>query len=1043
MSYDDFSEIISGPAKGSQSSAPVPPSIAEYDEQIDAAQSMVDQGLEQYQWGTKGVVNLSNKRDAAVRRESYDEFSDVTGEKPGLKQYAAAFAESAGFEAIRGSGAITGAGIGAKLGAFGGPKGALFGGAIGLFGGAGIADQAARELSLTPAEEQPPELRVSAYPGAVAGGSVLPAAGVYGMARSGFRFGPNPGALEKPSMTAHAVNDMADFANKSAIWKSREAWMVGTSAAGAAAAGYMFPESELWRFTGEIFGPLAHTAAVSAGSGAIRGGMNLYRTMFPKGAESVAGMVLESAFKASDGDPVIFNRIVRDFAKNNPEFASAYLTPAQISDDSAMRNIEKSLAAIDKKFGSRAAESAREGLEAVRTQIGLFSAIGGEGSPEALQVASKMRVKYYEMLNDLVLKSATEDALAAVARISTENPANARQISKAASESLGNAVKQVSDIETMLWNDVENVPVTSLRNMTDYFNENVLRSDIPPEVYNDIPLEARKFLYRMFVRGKDVDVGATSNDLVSVLSRDTAAHTPDPVFRGSETNTNELQKMRSRFLQMARAASRDPEKANSARVYNELAESILDDIDATFAESGTSSAYEAARQFTKAKHDTFTRSFVGEALAEGRYGRRIDPEILLRKAMASGKEVTTLRMAELEQATRFLDTQGYGDDNSYRVMVDAQDRMIRLMAIDAYDPYKETISVPKLKTFLGKYNDLLTERFPGVKREIEQAIQFSTHREDLASMIKGDEINRNKNMLSRIYRMGADPVETSARILRSPSRSDKLTAALNELKRGLDGEIIDKVTGKTRNMTSLEKRAAMDGFSTSVFEAAMYQSMNNVTEGGQVSMVLQPQKFRSILFEPATAGQKPIMDIMVEQKMITQEVASKIKRILDVSTNIQNYDKVKPIDMENQFSTELNILASRLFGSGVVGWAARKIHMGSSIIVHGAAARYSQNVATKLPQGKIINVLVDAFSDSTNDYEKLRLLTNRTNDPLRAIENSRQMHAWFIRMGYMTTNETATEMKNMMFSLHDETIKHLEDTRPQWNQPLEETSTLQ
>lgn len=936
-----------------------------------------------------------------------------------------AFGEAAGSEAIRGSGAIAGAGIGGAIGgAVGGPPGALVGGLIGMVGGATIGDKARKELGLQAFEESPPETQGFANIGSVLGGSLIPAAGTATMARTGFRFGPLPGSLDKPSMVGAMVNDLADFAATSRTWGARETLMTGYSAAGSGLAGTVAPDNDLLRIGAEIGMPLAHHAVVSTASGAVRSTMNLVRLMKPSGQETVAAMILQQAFKSADGDPVVFNRIIRDFAKNNPEFDAAYLTPGQITGDPTAINLEKALSQINSKFGSRAAESAREGLEAVRHQIALFSAIGGENAPEALQIASALRVKYYDMMNDMIVRTATQDALDAVTRISTDQPRNAREISRTASEALGTAVEQVRGIERQLWDAVENLPTRDVSNLRNYFTTSVIGEDIPPQAYNDIPLEVRKFLYRMFVRGQDVGpVSKTSNDLVSVLSRDTAAHAPDPVFRGPETNTNELQNMRSRFLQMARAASKDPEKANMARIYNDLAESLLDDIDATFAASGASDAYTAARQFTKSKHDVFTRTFAGESMAEGRYGRRIDPEILLKRAMSTGGEVTALRMMELEQATRFLDTQGYGSHESYRIMADAQERMIRLMAIDAYDPRGETISVPKLKNFLKKYDDLLTERFPGVKREIEDAIQFSDHRKELVDMLKGQSRTmRTQNILGRIHG-GQDPVEMGAKILRSPTRATKLVNTIADLKAALRGDIVDATTGNIRAMTPSEKRQALDGFSASLFEAAIYQSTTRTTSGGQVSPVLQPQLFRSVLFDPATPGQKPIIEIMRDEGLISNEAVTSIKRILDVSTKIQNYENIKPSELENQFSTELAILASRLLGSGTVGWLARKVNMGSSIIVHGAAARYAQTTATKLPQNKIINVLVDAFSDSTNNYEKLRLLSEKPTDILKQVENSRQLHAWFIRAGYLNTEDSLKEMSDLMFSIHDDTEK--------------------
>lgn len=1005
--YSGFADVLdpNAPTK------PTPADMSQWTSRKPAEQTPVNPTTEQV-------------REESVTADPYSEFAEVDHSQR-FKSDMRAFGEAGVAEAIRGGGAIAGAGIGGTLGAAGGPVGAVVGGVVGLVAGAMIGDKARTELGLTAAEENPAETRAIANVGSVLGGSAVPAAGIYGMARTGFRFGPVPGSLQKPSMTGATVNDLADFASTSKIWAGRETMMTGYSATGGFIAGAISPDNEGLRMGMEIAAPLMHNAFVSSASGSIRATRNLVRMLGKEGQETVAGMFAVQAWERSDGDPVKFYRMTRDFAKNNPEFDAAYLTPGQMTGDVAAINIEKSLASIDSKFGERAAQSIKDGLEAVRAQVALFTSIG---TPDALELASVLRIKYYDTLNELIIKSATQDAIDAVARISGDTPRNAREISRAASEALGSSVENVRLIETDLWNKVENIPTTQVGALRNYFETSALSQDIPPSAYDDIPVEVRKFLYRMFVRDANIGpVSEKSNDLISVLSRDKAAQVPDVVYRGAETNTNELQKMRSRFLQMARAANKDPEKANMARVYNELAESLLDDIDTAFDSSGATDAYTAARNFTKSKHDAFTRTFAGEATAQGRYGNRIDPEILLRRAMATGGDVTALRMMELEQATRFVETQGYASHESYQVMMDAQDRMIRLMAIDAYDPATQTISVTKLRNFNKKHGVLLEERFPQVKQEIENAIQFSDHRKELVDMINNDTKTRRVQSLVGKLAGGGDPVDMSAKILQSPRADRKLGEMITELKTALKGQVVDPNTRELRNLTKSERTEALQGAASSVFEAAIRKSIRTTTIGGQPEPVLSPQMFRSMMFDAPIGSNDSVIDVLVREGVVPSDVKDKMKRVLDVASNLQQYKDYSPSDMENQFSTELAILLSRLVGSGTVGWLARKSRVGSSIIIHGAAARYAQKTATALPQNKIINILVDAFSDSTNDWEKLRLLMDRSKDPMTQIQNSRQLHAWFIRAGYMTTAEVAEEQMKLMNIIQDTTILDQEE----------------
>ena len=143
-----------------------------------------------------------------------------------------------------------------------------------------------------------------------------------------------------------------------------------------------------------------------------------------------------------------------------------------------------------------------------------------------------------------------------------------------------------------------------------------------------------------------------------------------------------MRKLRSELLALARAASRDPDQAGMERIYSDLAEATMDDMDAAFKAAGDR-AYDEARQFTREMNDTFTRSFVGRATGTGKYGDRVAPEVLLQKALSTGRQAGSLRLQELAEATRFLNQRGFADDSAYRTMMGAQDQVLRIAAAES------------------------------------------------------------------------------------------------------------------------------------------------------------------------------------------------------------------------------------------------------------------------------------------------------------------------------------------------------------------------
>lgn len=172
------------------------------------------------------------------------------------------------------------------------------------------------------------------------------------------------------------------------------------------------------------------------------------------------------------------------------------------------------------------------------------------------------------------------------------------------------------------------------------------------------------------------------------------------------SNAAEMRKLRSELLTMARAAARDPDQAGMERVYSDLAEATLDDMDASFRVAGDR-AYDEARTFTREMNDVFTRSFVGRATGTGKYGDRIAPELLLQKAMASGKQAGDLQLRELEEATRFLPQRGFSDDSAYRTMLGAQDQILRIAAADAIDPATGVAKPEKVAKFVKDNAELM------------------------------------------------------------------------------------------------------------------------------------------------------------------------------------------------------------------------------------------------------------------------------------------------------------------------------------------------
>lgn len=900
---------------------------------------------------------------AGTTRSEFDDFPDAAGQAGGggasLGQQATAAVEAGGRSALETSGFMGGAMLGAGGGAaVAGPPGAFVGGLAGGIAGFMAGELAGESAGLRSPEQMPPAVRPGAYFGQTLGGAVPIGTAPVAAAISGFRFGE--------SMVGRFLNQIIETAKTQPLrFGAAEASSAVSAGLGAATAEAVAPGRADIRANAEIAAGIANPTRLTLDL--YNFGKNIagraLQTISPGARETAAAKQLTELLRVTGEDPTAIARVLRSQGVIDSD-----LTAAQKSGSVALGALEQYLGKVNQQFGAEVAQKARDGLDVIRGQITLLTATG---DPAALEAAATLRQTYFRTLISGRVEMAKNEALRKAGRIARDTPDAREKLSVAARDALETSIADARATEKQFWERVDGTRPAQTTNLQQTFDEIV--ADALPELRNrKTPTVVKQFLDRVNTPGEgrfDYDP-----ETMSVREFETAA---------PGTNIDEMRKLRSELLSMARAAARDPDQAGMERIYSQLAEATLDDMDAAFKGTGDNT-YNEARAFSKELNDTFTRSFAGKVVAEGKYGDRVAPEILLRKALATGKEAGALQLAELEEATRFLPSLGLGNTEAYTKMMDAQERMFRLAAADSLDPLTGRASPERIAKFV-RDNATLMKRFPEVKADLLAASKSEMRLRTLENRAKGvdDILSRQADfgkLIGGSGTTGAGNVALKAanRALLSVDQEGEITRLINVAKGG--------GTGRGGRIV-VQAQDAINGLRASIFQAAVDRS----TRGG----VLDINLARQMLFTPTSAGRKSPMDIMLEQKVIDQKQVAQIRKFFDAAESIQRSQRPgTAVQVQQDMLDVTTATISRMIGSGVAGAAARGAGSNTpSLIVHGAGARLAEQVMTKFSVTSVNKVLTEAM----NDPEKMALLLTKAKTPEEAAFQARQIHAWLVQ----------------------------------------------
>lgn len=849
--------------------------------------------------------------------------------EPTAGEKALAVVQGASGQALETGPMLGGVILGAKLASptlnpFAIAAGGALGGAGGFIAGNILREQAARiplpsgkgTLVTEKIENMQPALRPYGFAGEVIGGTLPVAAAPFALI----------GSKLPPSKIGSFVNAIIETAARSPkAFIAAEAVPAVASSIGAGVAESHLPGNTPARIGVEIGAGLLNPTRIAAGvmGSALDGAKRAVQSMTPAARETRAGKVLIDAVTEAGEDPDTLAEILRQSGLPGVE-----LTAAQKSGSSVLTALEAGLRRKNAKFGAETAQMADDALDALKN---MTAVLRGTGDPQALAVAGEMRDRYFRTLLAGRVDTAKQAALEAAAKIADDTPAARAALGKQAREVMSGALEEARKAEGELWGKIPGDTQAGATNVLEAVND--LRNRMLPE--EKLPAIVEGFAQRM--------TDSRVNEL--------------------PTTAKELLLLRSRALTLAREATAN-NKFGEASQLGQIAEAALEDLSSL----PLGNTVDDARAFSRELHNTFTRTFAGEAAARGRTGAdRIPPELLMRRAMSGGADATALRMQEMADASKFMETHGLNSPEMERgvsTMMDVQSRMLRLAAAESINPETGLVTSRKLVKFM-KDNEAMLNRFGEVKDILQTALKSQ------------DNMQRMQEMANGAIR-AVEQRAAFSRIAKVENPVDAVTSAINGR-----NPVADLL-----GFTKLAKRggaAAQEGLKGAVWDHVFRKAGDNFSF----------DKLSKSLLDPVRPGAPSVADLMQRAGIMTKKDIDQAKTLIEAGQRITaSLSNKNAKDFELGTADALSDLALRIVGARI-GAAGAAGASGSSLVAAGAGSKFLRNVFDRVPAGRVGAILAEAMKDP----ELAAMLLQKTPKQADKIRVARQIHAYMLQAG--------------------------------------------
>jgi len=871
----------------------------------------------------------------------------------------------------------------------GGVVGTVVGGVSGFLAGDQLADYAEglfpSFVSSNP-ERVPMDRRAAAYMGDTFGGSIMIGGQVQALARAGATVGSG-------SLVGNLINGVLESARKTPrLYAAAEVAGATYSALGAGVAEALFPGDVGARTSAEVgAGFLSPARTIATGSQYILNKVQNVALMasnalpesvgkYVPGAQTAlqrkAKETLVAYLKETGADIGALRR-----ALNSPDVADLPLSAGQKTGDPALLALEAEFSRTNETFRKALVRGGAESLETLRDLTVLMRATG---DPALIRQAAVMREDAFNVFLAARLDAAREDAIRAAGRITSDTPETRETLSTELFKAMESALDDARAVERSLW---DAIPKKAL--------------------VDDAPLREAYESIRPRLSSESFDT-----EITKFVEQD--LETLELGVESGRATVGDVLRFRSNMLDKARSAAGGPTPDHKAvRWYEKMADATLRALNdpsiaaaranlptgrgasaldfatrrtaTEEAPEGVRDAIDAARAYSRALNDTFSRSFVGTTLQKTSGGGfRRAPESMLRHAVATGQDATARNMREISDAMDFVQARGElvsaretgapyvrSEDEmlaDVALVQDAQERAMRLAAAAAIDPITNLPSSKGLIEFKSKYESTL-KQFPEVVEAVDAAIASNDKLLRLTGRVKTAE-----RVASRTY-------------LRKITGSENPSAAISTI---LRGDFPEKHVAQLARFARKQGPDYVEALSAALFDDALRRATNSAT--GEVSLT----RLRTALADPPRPGQPSILDMMQSNGLGTPEWHTKVRQFLGRASQVEDAlrAQVAAADLLQTPDPTKELLLS-FAGSSLGGFFSRMGGNQHPLIAQGRGAAYMRNVFSRMPMGRTRDFLAQVLQDP----KKMDALLDVPDSQQRAIELVRQVHGYILQAG--------------------------------------------
>ena len=435
----------------------------------------------------------------------------------------------------------------------------------------------------------------------------------------------------------------------------------------------------------------------------------------------------------------------------------------------------------------------------------------------------------------------------------------------------------------------------------------------------------------------------------------------------------ELQEARQNLLNRGRKFMSEGNESD-ARIAYAVADAILDDISGI--DGYANGAYQAARSYSRALNDTFTRTFAGDITGTKKTGaQRIAPEVLADRYLAGGVNALKMRTDQLLELPKFLQRSGVEDldvlelkgvegpfsgDDELKTITGVMVDIIRNARAASYkdeilpDGRKvKRINKESLSKWIEQHEPILgQDGFASLKRDLqdsEKAEILFKHIEKNNKRFQ-DRLNEQKMFQNLLPQSVESPIHAIDNAFANKGKN--VYSRLNKL--------VNLTNNK--NLTPEQKAQAKEGLLSVVLEWS--KTGSGMTGGGYDGRTMYQNLFGPM--PGSLSGKQSLMDFLEFKNIIDEPRKKRMKKFLTDLARIEVASvNGNLVEIAQKMGPLVDFYVS--IAGSAVGTRAYGVLFGGqgpgSISAAARGQRFADEILNKVPEGLKMDVMAELMQN--------------------------------------------------------------------------------